>query len=142
MFEQAFSDIPIITSEDLDAFGEKSKNLSGSDISTIISRVKFIPLHILYTASTFIIKKSLDEIVSVAAVIDEANNQQCDRDEQDDNSIVTSTFDNIIDIYGEDSVCIPQIVSDFISSEISTFSPTVSSSSRQSYKDYIAENKI
>jgi len=142
MFEQAFSDIPRITPEDLDAFGEKSKNLSGSDISTIISRVKFIPLHILYTASTFIIKKSLDGIVSVAAVIDEDNNQKCDRDEQDDNIIVTSTFDNIIDIYGEDSVCIPQIVSSFISSEISTFSPTVSSSSRQLYKDYIAENKI
>jgi len=141
MFEQAFSDIAIITSEDLDAFGEQSKNLSGSDISTIINRVKFIPLHILYTASQFIITNGIDGNVSVEAIIDSLNNQKCHNDENNDNNVVKSTFDDIIDRYGEDSVCIPPIVSSFIFSEISAFSPTVSRSSIQLYKDYIEENK-
>jgi len=141
MFEQAFSDIGIITSEDLDAFGEQSKNLSGSDISTIISRVKFIPLHLLYTASRFIITNGIDGNVSVVAIIDEDDDPKCHNDANEDNSIVKSSFDDIIDKYGEDSVCIPPIVSSFIFSEISAFSPTVSSSSIKSYKDYIQENK-
>jgi len=142
MFEQAFSDVPIITSQDLDAFGEQSTNLSGSDISTIISRVKFLPLHLLYRASRFIITKGLDGMVSVAAILDEESHQQCLHDEEDGTTIVTSTFDNIIDNYGENSVCIPQIVSAVIFSEISTFLPTLSCSSRQSYVDYMEKNKI
>jgi len=53
MFEHAFSDIDIMTIEDMEKFGELSMNLSGSDISTIISKVKFMPLHLLYRASIF-----------------------------------------------------------------------------------------
>jgi len=104
--------------------------------------VKFLPLHLLYRASRFIITKGLDGIVSVAAILDEESHPQCLLDEEDRTTIVTSTFDNIIENYGEDSVCIPQIISAFIFSEISSFSPTVSGSSRQSYVDYIEKNKI
>jgi len=81
-------------------------------------------------------------MVSVAAILDEESHQQCLHDEEDGTTIVTSTFDNIIDNYGENSVCIPQIVSAVIFSEISTFLPTLSCSSRQSYVDYMEKNKI
>jgi len=58
MFLHGFPDILTITQEHMISFAEHSENLSGSDISTIISRVKVMPLHLIYHSKTFSVSDS------------------------------------------------------------------------------------
>jgi len=59
MFVHGFPDVCTITPENMDSFAKNSENLSGSDITTIISCVKFMLLHLLYQSknSLFWIQK-------------------------------------------------------------------------------------
>jgi len=130
MFMHGFPDVLTITQEHMDSFAQQSENLSGSDISTLISRVKVMPLHLLYRSKKFLVSESDHQTLSVSMFMD-----------GDNETPVHATFDDMVQKYGEDSIAIPDISSAFISSEISSFTPTVSFASREMYKDYVQKNK-
>ena len=126
MFMHGFSDALTITQEHMDKFAEQSENLSGSDISTLISRVKVMPLHLLYRSKKFLVSESENQTLSVSMFMD-----------GDNETPLHATFDDIVKKYGEDCIVIPDISSAFIYSEISSFTPTVSLASREMYKNYV-----
>jgi len=130
MFMHGFPDVLTITQEHIDSFAQQSENLSGSDISTLISRVKVMPLHLLYRSKKFFVSQSDHQTLSVSMFMD-----------GDNETPVHATFDDMVQKYGEDSIAIPDISSAFILSEISSFTPTVSFASREMYKDYVQKNK-
>ena len=51
-----------------------------------------------------------------------------------------ATFDEMVQAYVEDCIVIPDISALFISTEISSFTPTVSLSSREMYREYVQKN--
>ena len=130
MFMHGFPDALTITKEHMDSFAERSENLSGSDISTIISRVKVMPLHLLYRSQKFVVLESEHQELSVSMFLD-----------GDNETPLHATFDEMVQKHGEDSIVIPDISALFVSSEISSFTPTVSLSSREMYRDYVQKNK-
>ena len=130
MFMHGFPDALTITQEHMDSFAERSENLSGSDISTIISRVKVMPLHLLYRSQKFVVLESEHQELSVSMFLD-----------GDNQTPLHATFDEMVQKHGEDSIVIPDISALFVSSEISSFTPTVSLSSREMYRDYVQKNK-
>ena len=114
----------------MDSFAEKTHNLSGSDIPTIINRVKFMPLHLLYRSKKICISESGDHETSVSMFVD-----------GDKRTSLLASFDEMVQKYVEDAILIPDVSGLFVFSEISLFTPTVSATSRQMYQDYIQKHK-
>jgi len=130
MFVHGLVDVHTITPDNMDSFAEKTHNLSGSDISTIINRVKFMPLHLLYRSKKICISESGDHETSVSMFVD-----------GDKRTSLLASFDEMVQKYVEDAILIPDVSGLFVFSEISLFTPTVSATSRQMYQDYIQKHK-